>query len=71
MSQIDIPRLQFKEIPTSDVWVFDLHEPDPKAELGSMLKAFKDSFLILYMPHHSSEFAFQMGKMAGKHSLDG
>jgi hypothetical protein len=36
-----------------------------------MLKAFKDPFLILYMPHHSSEFAFQMGKMAGKHSLDG
>jgi hypothetical protein len=62
-----------KNIPTSTVSLFYLHDSEPKAEFQSMLKAFKghkSSLVVLYMPHHSSDFAFRMGKMVGKHSLD-
>jgi DNA-binding transcriptional regulator YiaG len=62
-----------KNIPTSTVSLFYLRDSEPKAEFESILKAFKghkSSFVVLYTPHHSSDFAFRMGKMVGKHSLD-
>jgi transcriptional regulator with XRE-family HTH domain len=62
-----------KGIPTSKVSLFYLRDAEPKAEFESILKAFKghkSSFVVLYTPHHSSDFAFHMGKMVGKHSLD-
>ena len=62
-----------KNIPTSTVSLFYLRDAEPKAEFESILKAFKghkSSFVVLYAPHHSSDFAFRMGKMVGKHSLD-
>lgn len=62
-----------KNIPTSKVSLFYLRDAEPKAEFESILKAFKghkSSFVVLYTPHHSSDFAFRMGKMVGKHSLD-
>ena len=62
-----------KNIPTSTVSLFYLRDAEPKAEFESILKAFKghkSSFVVLYTPHHSSDFAFRMGKMVGKHSLD-
>src|SRR5258708_1440653 len=62
-----------KGIPTSKVSLFYLRDAEPKAEFESILKAFKghkSSFVVLYTPHHSSDFAFRMGKMVGKHSLD-
>lgn len=63
-----------KDIPTSKVSLFYLRDAEPKAELESILKTFKghkSSLVVLYTPHHSSDFAFRMGKIAGKHSLDG
>jgi len=62
-----------KDIPASKVSLFYLREAEPKAEVESILKAIKGhktSFVVLYTPHHSPEFAFRMGKMVGKHSLD-
>ena len=62
-----------KNIPASKVSLFYLRDAEPKAEFESILKAFKghkSSFVVLYTPHHSSDFAFRMGKMVGKHSLD-
>jgi transcriptional regulator with XRE-family HTH domain len=62
-----------KEIPTSKVSLFYLRDAEPNAEFESILKAFKGhktSFVVLYTPHHSSDFAFRMGKIVGKHSLD-
>jgi len=69
-----IPRMSSaKDIPTSKVSLFYLRDPEPKAEFESILKAFKghkSSFVVLYTPHHTSDVAFRMGKMVGKHSLD-
>jgi len=62
-----------KDIPTSKVSLFYLRDAEPNAEFESILKAFKGhktSFVVLYTPHHSSDFAFRMGKIVGKHSLD-
>ena len=62
-----------KEIPTSKVSIFYLRDAEPNAEFESILKAFKGhktSFVVLYTPHHSSDFAFRMGKIVGKYSLD-
>jgi transcriptional regulator with XRE-family HTH domain len=62
-----------KHFPTSKVSVFYLRDAEPNAEFESILKAFKGhktSFVVLYTPHHSSDFAFRMGKIVGKHSLD-
>ena len=62
-----------KDIPASKVSLFYLRDVEPKAEFESILKAFKghkSSSVVLYTPHHSSDFAFRMGKIVGKHSLD-
>jgi hypothetical protein len=62
-----------KDIPTCKVSLFYLRDAEPNAEFESILKAFKGhktSFVVLYTPHHSSDFAFRMGKIVGKHSLD-
>jgi len=62
-----------KNIPSSTVSLFYLRDSEPKAEFESILKAFrghKSTFVVLYTPHHSSDFAFRMGKMVAKHSLD-
>jgi DNA-binding transcriptional regulator YiaG len=62
-----------KDISTSKVSLFYLRDAEPNAEFESILKAFKGhktSFVVFYTPHHSSDFAFRMGKIVGKHSLD-
>jgi len=62
-----------KDIPPSKVSLFYLRDAEPNAEVESILKAFKGhktSFVVLYTPHHSSDFAFRMGKLVGRHSLD-
>jgi DNA-binding transcriptional regulator YiaG len=62
-----------KDIPKSKVSLLYLRNADPKAEVESILKAIKGhktSFVVLYTPQHSPEFAFRMGKIVGKHSLD-
>ena len=67
------PASSRKDIPISKVSLFYLRDAEPNAKFESILKAFKGrktSFVVLYTPHHSSEFAFRMGKMVGKHSLD-
>jgi transcriptional regulator with XRE-family HTH domain len=62
-----------KDFPTSKISLFYLRDAEPNAELESILKAFKGhktSFVVLYTPQHSPDFAFRMGKIVGKHSLD-
>ena len=67
------PSSSVKDIPDSKVSLFYLRELEPGAEIKSILKAFngrKSSSVVLYTPHHSSDFAFRMGKLVGKYSLD-
>jgi DNA-binding transcriptional regulator YiaG len=49
-----------------DVVVFYLHRPTEEGVLESALaelKVYKPSGLVFYSPHHSSDFAFRVGKL--------
>lgn len=64
-----IPCTTFRREPKFEVVVFYLHSPTDDAEIEGALRdleSCKASTLLFFVPHHSSDLAFRVGKLVGR-----
>jgi transcriptional regulator with XRE-family HTH domain len=64
-----IPCTKFRRESKSEVVVFYLHGPTDDAEIEGTLRdleSCKASTVLFYVPHHSSDLAFRVGKLVGR-----